>query len=98
MYHDEVDLHGSGPSEHEVYPVETKSKHDYWTSVTDVPCPVPGCKQTVVWYEAGFVPGYRVCMADAGQPGSYDIGSICHHFMARGSARKPELVRDHEAE
>jgi hypothetical protein len=32
---------------------------DYWASVNFSPCPV--CGSPVVWYEAGYVPGYRVC-------------------------------------
>ena len=32
---------------------------DYWRQVDFTPCPV--CAAPVVWYEAGYVPGYRVC-------------------------------------
>lgn len=32
---------------------------DYWRQVDWTPCPV--CGAPVVWYEAGYVPGYRVC-------------------------------------
>jgi hypothetical protein len=32
---------------------------DYWAQVDFTPCPV--CGAPVVWYEAGYVPGYRVC-------------------------------------
>ncbi|MEI8017497.1 MAG: hypothetical protein WCH39_04810 [Schlesneria sp.] len=32
---------------------------DYWATVDFTPCPV--CGAPVVWYEAGYVPGYRVC-------------------------------------
>ena len=32
---------------------------DYWASVDFTPC--PKCGAPVVWYEAGYVPGYRVC-------------------------------------
>jgi hypothetical protein len=32
---------------------------DYWATVNFTPCPV--CKAPVVWYEAGYVSGYRVC-------------------------------------
>lgn len=38
------------------YPME---HHDYWATVDFAPCPV--CGGPVVWYEAGYVPGYRVC-------------------------------------
>jgi len=77
-----------------VAPVEIDGRPDYWSAVSTVPCPVPGCTQTVVWYEAGYVPGYRVCMAANGD-GSYDEGSIRHHFQAGGTAERPtlELVR-----
>lgn len=42
-------------NEHE-YPIENA---DYWRQVDFTPCPV--CGAPVVWYEAGYVPGYRVC-------------------------------------
>jgi len=32
---------------------------DYWLQVDFTPCPV--CGAPVIWYEAGYVPGYRVC-------------------------------------
>ena len=32
---------------------------DYWLQVDWTPCPV--CGAPVIWYEAGYVPGYRVC-------------------------------------
>jgi hypothetical protein len=38
------------------YPMEHP---DYWRQVDFTPCPV--CGAPVVWYEAGYVPGYRVC-------------------------------------
>lgn len=38
------------------YPMEFA---DYWRQVDFTPCPV--CDAPVVWYEAGYVPGYRVC-------------------------------------
>lgn len=38
------------------YPTEHP---DYWIQVDWTPCPV--CGAPVVWYEAGYVPGYRVC-------------------------------------
>jgi hypothetical protein len=40
--------------------VQRVDTHDYWISVTDVPCPTK-CGGTVRWAEAGHVPGYRVC-------------------------------------
>jgi len=94
------DLHGIGDREHEVYdmPCVTAPVHgggerrDYWSAVTDVPCPVPGCDQTVIWYEAGYVPGYRVCMKPSGD--GYDHDSLRHRFIAGGNADAPVLVRD----
>jgi hypothetical protein len=39
------------------YPGEIEAA--WWHKVDWLPCPV--CGAPVVWYEAGFVPGYRVC-------------------------------------
>lgn len=55
----------------------SRDPHDYWTSVTDVPCPCGG--GMVRWAEAGYVPGYRIC--DGGQ-----------HWMAEGNAGRPVLA------
>lgn len=38
------------------FPVEHE---DYWAQVSFTPC--PKCGAPVVWYEAGYVTGYRVC-------------------------------------
>lgn len=84
-------LDGEGLREHEVYRVASRSEVDFWVSVTDIPCPVPGCANTVVWYEAGYVPGYRVCMARIGA-NSFDQDTIAHRFMAKGCAQDPKLV------
>jgi hypothetical protein len=46
-----------------------------------------------LWYEAGYVPGYRVCMAPLGD-GLFDPQSIKHRFLAKGDANHPMLVRD----
>ena len=59
------DLHGTGQEDGEVYDMPARPP-DYWAAVTNVPCPMVGCEQTVVWYEAGYVPGYRVCMNSLG--------------------------------
>jgi len=75
----------------QVYHVPSLSEHDYWQSVTSVPCPVPGCGQTAVWYEAGYVPGYRVCMAQLGEK-MYDMDTISHRFLAQGDAAEPYLL------
>jgi len=88
------DLDGLGSRDHEVYdvtPILTPYPN-YWDAVTDVPCPVAGCAQTIVWYEAGYVPGYRVCMTPAKKSGCFDGESIRHRFFARGNSVKPTLV------
>ena len=90
-----IDLHGDGGSEREVYAV-TPIPDDYWAAVTDVPCPVHECSQTVCWYEAGYVPGYRVCMAPL--DGAYAVDTIRHCFQADGDVLAPTLQRDHERE
>lgn len=41
-----------------------------WAQVDFTPC--PKCGHALIWYEAGFVPGYRVC-----------CGPKHHHFIAR---------------
>jgi len=38
------------------YPNEYK---DYWKQVDWLPC--PECSSAIIWYEAGYVPGYRIC-------------------------------------
>jgi hypothetical protein len=98
-------LHGTGSRKHEVYDMplgphirlwpdnRPVPQREYWPAVTDVPCPVEGCTQTVLWYEAGYVPGYRVCMAPLGD-GLFDPQSIKHRFLAKGDANHPMLVRD----
>jgi hypothetical protein len=77
-------LHGVGDREHEVYDMPQRGpERDRWDRVTNVACPVEGCNQTVLWYEAGYVPGYRVCMAPLPDVnGAYDIGTIRHRFLA----------------
>ncbi len=49
------------------YPIEYP---DYWLQLDYTPCPI--CAAPLVWYEAGYVPGYRVC---AKKPH--------HHMLAR---------------
>lgn len=94
------DLHGTGAEPREVYPMAALYPHDYWGSVTDVPCPVDGCNGTVVWYEAGYVPGFRVCMEQAKGKGDgvYDMGTIKHCFLAGGDVAQPILIRDRDVE
>lgn len=45
---------------------------DMWIEVDFTPC--PKCGAALVWYEAGYVPGYRVC-----------AGKAHHHFIAESS-------------
>lgn len=66
---------------------------EYWASVTDVPCPVPGCGQTVVWWEAGHVAGYRVCLG-AGPDGHLDCDTLRHRFVSAGNTQDPCLILD----
>lgn len=42
---------------------------DIWRQVDLTPCPM--CSSALVWYEAGYVPGYRVC-----------AGPEHHHWLA----------------
>ncbi len=59
-----VAVHLNGPSpniglrmaDEPEYPMEFEN---YWSQVDFTPCPV--CSAPVMWYEAGYVPGYRVC-------------------------------------
>ena len=85
-------LHGKGDRQHEVYDMTADPK-DYWSAVSNVPCPVDGCEQIVVWYEAGYTPANRVCMGRAGG-GLFDEQTTLHRFLARGNAAQPTLVRD----
>lgn len=77
-----ANLDGGGAKLHSVYDMPVLSKDNYWASVTDVPCPV--CRTgTVVWHEAGYVPGSRICD---------DCGRF---FQARGSVSAGiTLMRD----
>jgi len=35
--------------------------NDFWTNVTDIPCPLNSCDGVIRCAEAGYVPGYRIC-------------------------------------
>ncbi|OFW37671.1 MAG: hypothetical protein A3J29_06260 [Acidobacteria bacterium RIFCSPLOWO2_12_FULL_67_14b] len=54
---------------------------DYWSAVTDVPCPADACTGTIRWAEAGYVPGYRIC------------DGCGRHYQADGTAAAPVLLR-----
>ncbi len=93
------DLHGTGHVDCEVYDMPPAGRaDDYWAAVTDVPCPVEGCDHTVLWYEAGYVPGYRVCMAPTGEDNVFDPETLTHRFLASGDAERPTLIRDEDGE
>lgn len=93
MKRERYNLHGDGDVLCEVYDVSAGvPQHERgWHLVTGVPCPVEGCGQTLVWYEAGYVPGYRVCMAPAND-NAYDHATLRHRFHLRGPGWR--LVRD----
>jgi hypothetical protein len=76
-------LDGNGPRPCRVYEMQVVGPHDYWAAVTDVPCPV--CDGGIVrWAEAGYVPGYRIC------------DQCQRHFLAKGAAAAPVLIRVHK--
>ena len=50
---------------------DTDAEGDYWVQLDWTPCPT--CGAPLVWYEAGYVPGYRVCAAPP-----------FHHVLALG--------------
>ena len=79
MRHEYHDLDGCGEKQCRVY--DMPARGDYWQSVTDVPCPIDGCDGLVQWHEAGYVPGYRIC------------AKCLRHFLARGTAQSPTLIR-----
>lgn len=81
MRYETVNL-GDGDKRHAVYDMPTLDPHNYWASVTDVPCPI--CKGGIIrWFEAGFVPGSRIC------------NECGRFFQARGSiADGINLTRD----
>lgn len=81
---------GHGDDEHDAYVMPWRDPHDMWSAVTSyrddeggpVACPVEGCDQHLLWWEAGYAPGYRVCMA----PGrvwhhGHDMSTIRHRFV-----------------
>lgn len=63
------------------YPGEWREGGIAWSDRGSwVPC--PACGASLVWYEAGYVPGYRVCSA---RP--------YHHAMLSSDGRTATLVR-----
>lgn len=45
------------------YPREFPEAVAWYERGEFVPCPSRGCGRALVWYEAGYVPGYRICTA-----------------------------------
>lgn len=74
-------LDGTGERRYRAWRMPRRNPADAWSAITNCPCPVQGCGQTLVWYEAGYVPGYRVCMAAKADTGSYDARSLRHRFV-----------------
>jgi len=88
MRYEQHNLDGQGNRRTQVYDMPRKpmtqpgaaGMMDYWGAVTDVPCPC--CHGgTIRWAEAGYVPGYRIC------------DTCGRHFLARGNAIAPALLR-----
>ena len=82
MRYEMHNLDGQGSARTQVYDMPGADPgQDYWQQVTDVPCPAAGCVGQIRWAEAGYVPGYRIC-------------DCCgRHFLAKGTADKPTLLR-----
>lgn len=61
-------------------------------------CPVEGCGQTLVRYKAGYLPGYRVCMARI-DGDDYDPETLRHRFVLDHHRHDDDdaviLIRDH---
>lgn len=78
-------LHGIGDKRCKVFVLpgrsSSRNQYDYWALVTDVPCPACG-SGTILWHEAGYVPGYRIC------------DKCKRTFLARGDMRHPKLILD----
>lgn len=97
----ERDIHGDGGREYIAYTMPRRGA-DLWAAITSYPdrppvqCPVPDCAQHLVWYEAGYVSGYRVCMA-APCDGGYESRTIRHRFLLdpyRTRHTDPVLILD----
>lgn len=73
-------IDGTGAVRVRVYHMPVIDQDDFWSSVTNVACPV--CDGGVIrWAENGYVPGYRIC------------NGCGRHFLATGKADEPRLVR-----
>lgn len=74
------DLHGTGSKRCKVWVMPVRRRWNYWANVTNVKCPY--CDGKIRWYEAGYVPGYRIC------------DGCRRTFLARGDQRLPKLILD----
>lgn len=74
----ECNHHGNGDEPCTVYHLASRDPHNYWASMTDIPCPLR-CGGTLRWAEAGYVPGYRICDKCNG------------HFLASGDNKRPNV-------
>lgn len=89
------DIHGDGGDTYDAYAMPPRDPWDMWAAITDAPCPVEGCDQTLAWYEAGYVPGYRVCMRQDGE--HYDGSTLRHRFVLDHAGEYPGMVLIREA-
>lgn len=99
----ERDIHGDGGGTYTAYVMPPAHPVDRWADITSSPrdghvvlCPVAGCGQQLVWYEAGYVPGYRVCMRPRSLQ-SYDPASLRHRFVL-DHGRGTVLILDADAD
>ena len=83
-------MDGIKPKPYKVYNVPLLNMVNAWDSVTDIPCPVEGCEHRVLWYENGYVPGYRVCMKEIDK-NKFLYESIKHRLMAKPGP-EPKLI------
>jgi predicted RNA-binding Zn-ribbon protein involved in translation (DUF1610 family) len=67
---DGTDVRGLRTAEEPPYPHEIP-RFCFWEQVDFTPC--PRCGAPLIWYEAGYVPGYRVC-----------AGRRHHHWQVDG--------------
>ena len=73
----------------ELVHVRCVDEHDYWASVTDVPC-LSGCGGFVRWAEAGYVPGYRIC--DKCDTAWFAAGNLDDPQLAPATMIEPGIV------
>lgn len=82
-------LHSTITANLPAYEMPPADPVDPWADITGVPCPVPGCTGTLVWYENGYVPGHRVCMEPSDMepsdsvPDVFNPLTIKHWFQLR---------------